>query len=439
MTDSPQRTFDLILWGATGFTGRLVAEYLATHAPKGFRWAIAGRNEAKLLELQQSRCGPHPPDVRTANLQDPESLNHLTAQTKVLVSTVGPYAKWGTPMVRACVETQTDYCDLTGEVPWIRESIDQFHEHAKANGTRIVHCCGFDSIPSDLGTLLLHQKAKEDDLALDRVNLFSNHTKGGLSGGTIASMIGVVDQAQDRNVRRLLRHPYSLNPDSAEKGPDGSEPTSVRFDSDLQKWTAPFLMAAINSRVVRRSNALMDYAYGPSLRYSEATATRKGLSGWWRAHRLRLGLAIFFLLILRPFTRRQLQKRFLPKPGQGPSRTQIENGCFQMLLVGHAHNKDGRATRMLATVEGMRDPGYGETAKMLAESAMALSIDSKDLPEMAGVLTPASALGSVLVRRLRNAGMTLEVHNWPAGSNTLNQVQKAYRNRVANRNPVSNS
>jgi short subunit dehydrogenase-like uncharacterized protein len=429
MVPQEERALDLVLWGATGFTGQLVAEYLVKHGPEGLRWAIAGRNKEKLERLLERLETKAPPSILVATLDDASSLEAMTADSRVLISTAGPYSRLGTPVLTACVKTDTDYCDLTGETPWIRQSIDRFHNQARDQGTRIVHCCGYDSIPSDLGVYLLHLAAQSEGLCLEQVKLFSAHSRGGISGGTIASLFEVLDQSRDRQVRQVLGNPYSLNPSEQMHGPDGSDPSSVRFDRDLERWTGPFVMAAVNSRIVRRSNALLDFAYGPELRYSEAMSTRKGLGGWWRAQKLRWGIGLFMLLAMPRPTRRLLQRRFLPRPGQGPDRKQVESGCFQMLLVGQAVGSEGEARRLLGVVEGQRDPGYGETAKMLGESALCLALDRSHLPENAGVLTPASAMGSALVRRLRRAGMTLEVHSWPAGSDVLEQVEAAYRSR----------
>ncbi len=401
----PERPFDIVLFGASGFTGRLVAEYLANHAPRALRWALAGRNESKLEGVRAELASEHPHlgalPIRMADATDAASLGALVKEARVVCTTVGPYMEHGRELVAACAEHGTHCCDLTGETPFVRDTIDRCHARAEQTGAKIVCCCGFDSIPSDLGTFLLHHHAAAP---LAWVKAFVVSARGKLSGGTASSIFGIVDAAKrDASVRRLLFNPYALDPSPDTRGPDGNDQTGARYDADLGAWTGPFLMAGINTRVVRRSNALLDHAYGPSFRYSEATALGRGAKGWLRASALGAGLGAFMgAVAIAP----GLVKRVLPAPGEGPSKAEREAGSFVMKLLAETE-RNGAPRRLTARVEGRSDPGYGETSKMLGESALCLALD--DLGKRAGVLTPATAMGMKLVERLRAAGMVLEV------------------------------
>lgn len=409
-TARKDRPFDIVVWGATGFTGALVAEYLARHRPEGLRWALGGRNEKKLAAVRERLAVVDPSlselPLLVGDSHDKEKLADIAGKTRVIVSTVGPFAEYGAELVAACVDAGTDYADITGEPHFVREMIDRHHEHARETGARIVHCSGYDSIPSDLGTLTLQEYAKEHFGAPFReVKCFAGESKGGVSGGTIASMMLIVEKAtKDRDLRRMLGNPYALAPDPKKKGPDGPDPKGVRYDADLGRWTGPFVMAAINSRVVRRSNALLDYAYGEDFHYSEAMSFKAGPAGMLTAAAVSGGLALAMGgLALAPI--RELAKKKLPGPGEGPSKEARESGFFKTRIIGtDARGAGGK--RAVCTVAGTNDPGYGETAKMLGETALGL-LDEPRGP--GGVLTPASSLGMHLVERLRNAGMTFEV------------------------------
>jgi len=419
------RTYDLILFGATGFTGKLVAEYLARSAPKDLRWAIAGRSKDKLEVVRRdlARAAPELAGLPTlvADSHDEAALDALVPKTKVICTTVGPFARYGRELARACARHGTHYCDITGEVTFIRASIDENHERATETRARIVHCCGFDSIPFDLGVHMLWHHAADRGQKLAWVKGFAGRMRGGLSGGTIASMMAIMeDVGRDPKLRRLLGNPYALDPDPSRRGPDRGDQRGVRFDHDLGRWTAPFVMSAINTRVVRRSNALLDGAYGPSFRYSEAQSFRAGPRGLVAAATLTAGLAGFAAAAMVPATRKLLQRTVLPAPGEGPSREERESGFFEVKLLGEtaraaAGSADGggaapsRPLRLTGRVEGTSDPGYGETAKMLGESALCLALDDASLDARYGVLTPATAMGMVLVARLRRAGMVLDV------------------------------
>lgn len=416
-TDADGRDFEIVLWGATGFTGRLVAEYLAGGDGAGdIPWAIAGRNRQKLEALRDDLQRDYPElgdlPILEGDALDRESLDRIAARTRVVCTTVGPYAKYGSDLVAACVEHGTDYCDLTGEVHWAREMIDRHHERAVETGARIVHFCGFDSIPSDLGTLMVQEHARQTHGGpCEEVKFFVEAASGGFSGGTIASMIGALEAASgDPEIRRVMGHPYALNPDGEQSGPDGSTQQGVRYDEDLEAWTGPFVMAQINEKVVRRSNALLDYPYGPSFRYGESAKTGAGLKGAAVAGGLSAGMGAFAgALALKP-TRKLLQKVALPAPGEGPSREEIENGYFRIKLIGRGVGEDGAAFRVAGRVGADRDPGYGATAMMLGETALGLALDEPDPDKTlsGGVLTPSTALGMTLVERLREAGMTWE-------------------------------
>ncbi|MCB9622135.1 MAG: saccharopine dehydrogenase NADP-binding domain-containing protein [Polyangiales bacterium] len=400
------RRYDVVLFGATGFTGRLVAEYLAEHyGDSDVRVALAGRNRAKLEDIRRGlpAAGREWP-ILVADSHDRASLDAVAKDTSVVCTTVGPYARYGAELVAACVAHGTDYCDLTGETQFVRRMIDQHHEEAQKTGARIVHCCGFDSIPSDLGTLMMQEAAKERfGVPLQKVTYFAGETKGGFSGGTVASMLNLFEEiARDRSVLKILGNPYALNPEGKRKGPDGSDQKGVRFDRDLGQWTAPFVMAAINTRVVRRSNAILGYPWGEDFRYAEVMSTGKGPRGLARATAITSFLGGFMGAAAIDPIRKLLAARVLPKPGEGPSKEDRDKGFFVTRFVGKT--ADGRELR--GRVEGTSDPGYGETAKMLSESALCLALGG---PSEGGVRTPASTMGMLLVERLRKAGMTFDV------------------------------
>jgi short subunit dehydrogenase-like uncharacterized protein len=394
------KDFDLVLFGATGFTGQLVAEYLAGHGPAGLRWALTGRSRDKLERVRAALPVKDLP-LLVADSLDLEAVRAVVRRTRVACTTVGPYARYGSPLVAACADEGVSYCDITGETPWIRAMIDQHHDRAAATGARIVHCCGFDSIPSDLGVLVLHEHlaARGDHLAEAHYRLV--RASGGLSGGTAATMMNILEHAGDPAVRRALANPYVLDPEGSTRGPDGRDAMGPGRDAD-GRWTAPFVMSAINTRIVRRSNALLDYAYGRDFRYEEAIDTGKGVGGMARSLGISGGMAaVAAIAVTAPG--RKLLGRFVPAPGAGPSREARERGSFHVEI--RARSVDG--ARLTAEVLGRRDPGYGGTAIMLGEAALCLAKD--ELPARAGVLTTASAMGTKLVDRLRAAGMTFRV------------------------------
>lgn len=413
MTTTPRprdrsREFDIVLWGATGFTGGLVADYLARQylgGDTGLRLALAGRSKEKLEGVAQQIDAP-PLPILIGDSFDAESLDAIASRTEVVISTVGPYAKYGAELVAACVRNGTDYCDLTGETQFVRRMIDAHHEEATRTGARIVHCCGYDSIPSDLGTLMVQEEfMRRHGTYASEVKMAAGEMSGALSGGTFASMMNILDELKENpSLRKVLGDPYALNPEGV-RGPDKGDQKGVRFDPDLDMWTAPFIMAAINTRIVRRSHALLGLPWGKDFRYSEVMSTGKGASGLSRAVAFTAGIVAFMGAIAFPLTRPLVEKR-LPSPGEGPSEEERAKGYFKTRLVALG---DGQTVRGLVADD--RDPGYGSTAVMLSESALCLALQSAEIRAEGGILTPASAMGMPLIERLRAAGMTFEVRD----------------------------
>jgi short subunit dehydrogenase-like uncharacterized protein len=412
------RSHDVLLWGATGFTGALVAEELVRRYGVGreLRWALGGRSREKLEAVRSdlAKIDPRASElpILTGDASDRESLDRIALSSSVVCSTVGPYAVHGRELVAACVEAGTDYCDLTGEPQFVRAMIDAHHARARDTGARIVHCCGFDSIPSDLGTLLVQSAASAGNgSGCRQVKCFVVKIAGAMSGGTAASMVQVMEDAtRDPAVRRLLMDPYALDPDRGEPGPDGPDPMGVAWDADLGSWTAPFIMASINMRVVRRTNALLGYAWGRDFGYRETMALGEGPKGWVMAAGVTTGTALGMAGAAIGPLRRFAAKRFLPASGEGPSKERRERGSFALRFVGV--RRDGE-DRLLATVRGHGDPGYAATATMLSESAVCLALDGDRIVKEGGVRTPASTMGLRLVERLRSTGMVFDVEGAP--------------------------
>jgi len=410
-SQAPDREFDIIVWGATGFTGQLVAGYLASQYGFGgdLRWAIAGRSADKLRSVRDS-LGDAAAGLNmiTADSHDSAALDALAARTRVVLTTVGPYAMYGSELVAACVEAGTHYCDLAGEVQWIREMIDKHHDRAQQTGARIVNCCGFDSVPMDIGVWFLQETAKRQyGSYCESIELYVKATSGGASGGTIASLMNAIKASRkDRSVANILVHPYSLNPAGEREGPDRRDKQSVQYSDDTHSWTAPFVMATVNTKVVRRSHALLGFPYGREFRYGEAVLTGDGVAGWLKAASIVAGLGALMTAASFSATRSLLEKYVLPKPGEGPTPEQQKNGFFNLMQVGTL--PDG--TQLRTRITGDRDPGYGSTSKMLSECAVCLARD--ELQVGGGVLTPAAAMAAPLLERLQNnAGLTFELRD----------------------------
>lgn len=407
-----ERRFDLVLFGATSFAGRLTALYLRRAAPVGARIALAGRSAGRLEQLSAS-LGAEDWPVLLADTTDQASLDELAAGTRVLATTVGPYRRYGMPVVAACARAGTHYADLTGEVVFMRESIDRFDVIARESGARIVHSCGFDSIPSDLGVLLLHEAALADSAGeLEETTLVVRSFRGGFSGGTLATMkVMLEDRKRDPELARLMDDPYALSPDRAAEPDLGSEKDlmGVQRDQSLGCWVGPFVMAQVNTRAVRRSNALRGWDYGRRFRYREVAGFGSGPLAPVLAGGTAAGLgALLAGMQFGPVA--TLIDRVLPAPGEGPSERSRERGRFH--VETHARTSGGR--RYVCDIAAEGDPGYKATSVMFGESALALAFDAQRLPPRAGVLTPATAIADTLVERLRRAGHTYEVHAVPS-------------------------
>ncbi len=404
--------FDVVVFGATSFVGRLLCEYLLAQFGVGgaLRWAVAGRSASRVDELRRE-LGPDAAALEclVADAADEASLEALCSRARVVVSTVGPYALHGELLVKVCAATGTDYCDLTGEVQWIRRMIQRHEPAARASGARLVHCCGFDSIPSDLGVYFLQQQALERlGAPCSRIAMRVRAMRGGVSGGTAASLLNVVrEAAADPVLRRELADPYSLCPPARDGAARARQPRvrGARFDAASGGWIAPFVMSAINTPIVLRSHALLGEPWGPGFTYDEAVSTGRGLHGRIAAAGIAAGLGAFMLAGAFAPTRWMLGRFVLPAPGEGPGPEARRTGFFDLRFLGTT--VDGRPLR--ARVTGDRDPGYGSTAKMLGQAAACLAQD-RSVPRVGGFWTPASLFGMRLVERLRaHAGLAFEV------------------------------
>ncbi|MDQ3300239.1 MAG: saccharopine dehydrogenase NADP-binding domain-containing protein [Myxococcota bacterium] len=387
------RTYDLVVFGASGFTGRLVAEHIARSADKP-RWAIAGRNREKLEAL-----GFGVP-VLVADAHDRPALDAIARATKVVCTTAGPYAKYGSDLLAACADAGTHYCDLTGEVQWLRRMIDAHHERARETGARIVNSCGYDSIPSDLGTWALQQEftARYGHPASSVLALYGE-TSGGLSGGTVASGLQTATEAgEDRAVRKILANPYALDPDPTAARPAVRDESSIGWEPRLKMFTAPFVMAPFNTRIVRRGHALAGFPWGPDFRYREVMSTPGSARGLAMAVGFTGGLGAIAFALKRPKLRAVLAKR-APQPGEGPSAKTRERGHWKVRFVA----EDG-IHQLIYVAADRADPGYGSTAKMLGESTLCLALDP--LTSEGGCITPSVAMGAPLLARLQRAGLT---------------------------------
>jgi len=405
------RTHDLVLFGATSFVGQILCRYLLDEYGLDGKpsWAAAGRSMEKLEALRSSlgRKAAKLP-LLLADASDEASLRALCEQGRVIVSTVGPYALYGEPLVKACAESGTDYCDITGEVQWVRRMIRSYEPKARKTGARIVHSCGFDSIPSDLGVYFLQQQALERfGKPCTRVKMRVKGARGGFSGGTIASLMNAIKEATaDPRLRRELANPYALCPKGHAPGIRQPRVSFAEFDPDFDSWIAPFIMAAVNTRVVHRSNALSKLSYGRNFRYDEAVLTGRGLKGRAVAAGLAAGIAGLMTAGAIAPLRMALERLVLPAPGEGPSEEAQTKGYFDFRF--HGRTADDQEVRVKVT--GDRDPGYGSTAKMLGQTATCLALDVRRSGEKGGFWTPSALFGDRLVRRLtEHAGVGFEL------------------------------
>ncbi len=408
------REFDIVLYGATGFVGKLTAQYLAKAAGDA-RIALAGRSTERLRGIRDGLGeSARSWQLVTADAASPSTLNEMAARTQVVVTTVGPYTRYGLPLVAACATAGTDYADLTGEAPFIRDSIDQYHKLAADTGARIVHSCGFDSVPSDLSVYALYRAARDEGAGeLLATDFVVRSFSGGVSGGTVASMLEVLDAASgDADLRRQLADPYTLSTDRAAEPELGRQPDlPLRRGRQIAPelaglWTAGFMMAPVNTRIVRRSNALLDWAYGRQFRYSESMSLgssplaplASAVVGGVGNATFGLGSRFFRLLP------RRLVERVVPKPGTGPSAAARDRGYYRI----ETYTTTTSGARYVARMEQRGDPGYKATSVLLGECGLALAFDRDKLSDLHGVLTPAAAMGDALLARFRAAGVSLQ-------------------------------
>ncbi len=414
-----ERELEIVVYGATGFVGKLTAQYLA-RAGAGARIALAGRSTERLRAVRDT-LGEAAADwpLVAADASKPSTLAAMAAQTRVVVTTVGPYAKYGLPLVEACAAAGTDYADLTGEPQFVRNSIDLYHKQAVDTGARIVHACGFDSIPSDLSVYALYRAAVEDGTGeLTDTTFVLRDFRAGFSGGTVASMLELMrDASSDTDVRRLLGDPYSLSTDRGAEPDLGDQPDLPRRrGSDIAPelagtWTAGFLMAPSNTRVVRRSNALQDWAYGRRFRYSEAMNVGSSVVAPATSAVMTGAIAATFAAGSRlfRFLPPRLVERVVPKPGTGPSEAARERGYY----TAETYTTTATGARYVARMAQQGDPGYKATSVLLGESGLALALDRDKLSDLRGVLTPAAAMGDALLARFPTAEVSLHLSRLP--------------------------
>src|SRR6266566_3525086 len=381
----PSSKFDIIVYGATGFTGQLVAEYLSTHyrGDGSLKWAMAGRSLDKLASVRDAIGAAADTALIVADASDPASLKAMVDQTKSVISTVGPYQLYGSELVAACAATGTDYLDLCGEPVWMRQMIDAHQATAQSSGARIVFSCGFDSLPFELGVFFCQETAKKVlGAAVHRVKGRVRAMKGTFSGGTAASIKATfAAAAKDLSLVGMLKDPFVLTPGfEGPKQPPGNKP---KFDEEMGMWTAPFVMATINTRNVHRSNLLMGFPYGRDFVYDEMMLTGPGEQGEAKAK-----------AVAAANNAEKMGSSGGPKPGEGPSKEERENGRYDLLFVGMGEG--GRQVRV--AVRGDRDPGYGSTSKMIAECAICLLRDTPEV--LGGIWTPGAAMGNPLIKRL---------------------------------------
>ena len=400
-----KKEFDIIVWGATGFTGQLVSEYL--FKKEKISLGLAGRDKDKLQGLknrlisingQNNHC-----EVIVAESFDLESLKRMARKGRVICNCVGPYLKHGMNIIKACISEGSHYCDLCGEIPWIKEVIDQFHHKAEEKKLKIVPSCGFDSIPSDLGVYLLQkEEIKKNKHPIVDVTFYLEKMRGGISGGSLSSMVSLIEYRREKRKKKnkVSLGPFVLYPENEPKGPLQPDSFRIEWDKVRKCWTGPFIMAAVNTRIVRRSNALLDFYYDKNFKYKEVSVFGGRIKA--EKNRMTLGLLGFFLNF--SWSRFLLRKYIFPSPGEGPSLETIENGYFKAKICSSSGDSS-----LSVEVEGRKDPGYGATAIMLGESALCLAEKFEQLSPQLGVVTPASGMGMVLIDQLNKNGVTFKV------------------------------
>jgi len=413
--DSSTREFDIIVWGASSYMGQLISEhlFLTYGVNKDLRWAMGGRNADKLATVRD-RLGDGAGQVPIilAESHDRALLDAMTRRARVICSSVGPYQFYGEELVASCIENGTDYCDLTGEFLWIREMIDKYEAKAREQNVRLVNSCGFDSLPSDLGTLFVQEEFKR------RYGQFSPEVrmrvKHGFmdvrpSGGTIASMLGSFELvANDKQLMKLAYDPNGLLPDNDAENTRDMDIKYPKYEQEIKSWVAPYLMAAGNTKIVRRGNALMKYYYGRDFLYGEGVCTGAGIGGWWRATRATFGLYTMMIMMAIGFTRDRLRRK-LPQPGEGMSKDERESRSYSLVFT--AQHPEDMQKNVRAEISGKRDMGYGSSSRMIGEAAVCLALDESSRTVPGGFWTPASCLGERLIERLqRNAEIKFTVN-----------------------------
>lgn len=415
--------FDIVIYGATSFVGNIMVRHMAETLSDEteLRWAIAGRSNSKLEALQkeakQLSNNRVLPPIIVADAQNEEDLLELCRQTRVVVSTVGPFALYGEALVKACCESGTDYCDITGEIHWVVRMISQYQEAAAASGARIVNCSGFDSIPSDLGVFFTQLQCEEHfGITANEINMRVARLVGEFSGGTYASLVNAVkDLSETPALRKVLVSPYCICPSNHPFKTRQITHKSASFDELSQAWIAPFVMEPVNTRIVHRTNALFDNEYGENFKYDEALVTGKGRPGRKRASRMSFGLKALMLgTAVSPI--RALMTRFLlPKPGTGPSLEQQNKGKYDLRFYAKVKGKGS----LVCKVTGDRDPGYGSTAKILTQAALCLAFDTPKGEPAGGFWTPARIFSETLIDRLKqHAGLQFTLEEVKKGNNT---------------------
>ena len=382
--------YDIVVFGASGYTGRLVAEYLqGEYANTSLKWAMAGRSLDKLASVRTALGIPDSVDLVSVDSDDAASVGQMVSDCKVVITTVGPYQLYGEELIKQCAEQGTDYVDLSGEPSWMHETIAQHSAAAKTSGARIVHSCGFDSIPFDLGVYCLQQRAiTQTGKPIATVKGRVRAMNGTFSGGTIASMRATMASAQaNPAIIKVLTNPFALT--EGFTGPEQPTGAAPQYDEELNSWSAPFVMAAINTKNIHRSNFLLGHQYGEDFRYDEMLLTGDGEQGKAAAEYVAKDDSI---------GKSDLQ------PCDGPTQEERENGNYDAIFAGQ--NSEGEL--MISSVQGDRDPGYGSTSKMLAEAAICL-LENPTLAS-GGLWTPAAAMGQALIDRLHaHAGLTFQI------------------------------